>query len=275
MEIKIPTIEELLTAGVHFGHQSRRWNPLMKKYIYASEKKSHIIDAYKTQEALKVACDFLTKIAAQNKRALIVGTKRQARAIVVQVSKETDSLYVIERWLGGTFTNFNNVSKNIKELDNLIESKKAGKFDKYTKKEKLLIDRKIEKLEKFYGGLRNLTKDVGVMIVIDIRKENIAVKEAKEMNIPVVALVDTNSDPSKADVVIPSNDDAIKAIELILNTLKEAILKGKRDAENQKNEVVIEPTVKVEKAIPVAPVEKPKAKINKDSKPKTSKTSKK
>lgn len=240
MNYKTPSIEEMLKAGVHFGHQTRRWNPLMKEFIYGAENKSHIIDVYKSEQKLKEACDFLYNIAKSGKKILFVGTKRQARKPLLDAAKKTNSYYVLERWLGGTFTNFNSVNKNIKELDTLIENKKAGKYSKYTKKENLLLDRKIAKLEKFYGGLRDLNKDVGAMVVIDVKKEHTAIKEAKELNIPVCAIVDTNSNPKLIDYIIPSNDDAIKAIELIVSVISDAIASGQKAYMDEKDKPKIE-----------------------------------
>lgn len=257
MSYKLPSIEELLNAGVHFGHQSRRWNPLMEKYIYGAESKSHLIDVNQTKVAIEKACEFIRDVASSKKIIIFVGTKRQARSAVIENAKKTNSLFVAERWLGGTFTNFSSVEKNIKELDTLIASKKEGKFDKYTKKERLLLDRKIEKLERFYGGLRGLNKNLGAIIVVDVKKERTAVSEAKALNVPVVAMVDTNCDPRGVDYIIPSNDDAMKAISLILGTLSDSILDGLKTSDNSVKDIAVEPAK-----------EKPSQKIAKESKPK-------
>lgn len=244
----IPTIEEMLEAGIHFGHQTRRWNPKMSKYIFEKDNGSHVVDLYQTQEALKKATEFLFEVAKSGRQIVMVGTKRQARQLVLETAKDCNVLFVTERWLGGTFTNYKSIERNIKELDKLISDKKEGKFDKYTKKEKLLIDRKIAKLERFYGGIRDLPTNPGALIVVDVKKEHTAIREANAIKVPVVGIVDTNSDPKNIDIVIPANDDAIKSIGLILKTISQGIKTGAKlakpksevEVEKPKAEVVVE-----------------------------------
>lgn len=223
---KMPTVEELLEAGAHFGHQAKRWNPLMKKFIYGAENKTHIVDLYQTQDKMQVACAFLYEVAKSGKQVVFVGTKRQASDIVEKCALDAGALFVVERWLGGTFTNYESVQSKWKRLQMLMEKREKHEFDKFTKKEKLLIDREIDKLTQMVGGIQGMHKFPGAIVVVDVKREHTAVHEAELENVPVVGIVDTNSDPRGVKYVIPANDDAMKSIEMVISSLAEAVKKG-------------------------------------------------
>ena len=249
-KFNVPTVEEMLSAGVHFGHRVKRWNPFMEKYIYSTDDKTHVIDVYQTQELLEKACEALYEIAKSGKQIVLVGTKRQAADIIEKAGIKSGALYVTQRWLGGTFTNFESVKGNWKELLRLKEGREKNKFSHFTKKERLLIDRKIEKLNLFVGGITNMKRYPGAVVVIDVKREKTAVKEAQLSKIPIIGVVDTNSDPRNVDYVIPANDDAIKSITLLIGPLVEAIELGYKDAGKDDGEVqekVPEPKENVEK----------------------------
>ncbi len=235
---KSPSVEEMLEAGVHFGHQVRRWNPKMEKYIYDVDNKTHIIDVYQTQEMLEKACEFLYEVAKTGQQIILVGTKRQASDIVEVKAKECGALYVNQRWLGGTFTNYKSVEGKWKQLQELKEKRDKNEFSHLTKKERLLIDRKIDKLELFVGGIQGMKKYPGAIVVVDAKREKTAVKEANAVNVPVVAMVDTNTDPDNVDYVIPANDDAIKSIDLILSKIAEAIKAGYADYKPEAKKII-------------------------------------
>jgi small subunit ribosomal protein S2 len=235
-KVKTPKIEELLAAGVHFGHQVRRWYPKMEKYIYTVKKNIHIIDLEQTEANLKEAVEFLYETAKNGGQVILVGTKKQARDIIEIEAKRSGALFVTERWIGGTVTNFKVIKKNIDKLLSLIKRKEAGELEKYTKKERLLMDREIEKLQRYVGGIVSLKGVPSAVVVIDTKREKTAIREANSFKIPVVALVDTNSDPSGVKYVIPGNDDAIKSIALILQTLGTAIEEGYKEFERVKKE---------------------------------------
>lgn len=223
---KVPKIEELIEAGVHFGHQIRRWNPKMEPYIYTVSKNVHIIDLEDTERLLKEACEFLYEKAAEGKKIVFVGTKKQSKDIVKGEAVRCGAMYVNERWIGGTVTNFPTIKKNLDKLIKYIRGKETGEFEMYTKKERLLIDREVEKMNLVYGGILNLTEIPDIVFVIDPRREKTAVKEAKLAGIPVVAVVDTNADPTGIDYIIPGNDDAIKSVALLVRTVADAIEEG-------------------------------------------------
>lgn len=223
---KLPKIEEMLEAGVHFGHQARRWHPKMEKYIYTVNKDIHIIDLEQTEKKIKEACDFLYETAKEGKKIIFVGTKKQFKDIIELEAKRCGALYVKERWIGGTITNFPNIKKNLDRLLDLMKGREDGRFDKYTKKERLLIDRDIEKSQNVYGGILSLKGTPGVLFIIDPRREKTAIREAKSLNVPTVALVDTNADPTTVDYPIPGNDDAIKSVALIMKAISSAIEEG-------------------------------------------------
>lgn len=223
MEMKIPTIKEMLEAGVHFGHQSSSWNPKVNSFIFGKKNRVHIIDLEQTQRKLKEATEFVVPLAKQKKQILFVGTKPQARGIVKKAAQDCKMPYITERWLGGTFTNFKTISKQISYLKKLEAEEKAGDFKKYTKKEISVLKNKMDRLNKFFGGLRDLEKIPAAIFIVDIVKEKNAVKEARQKNVPVVAFLDTNTNPDLIDYPIPANDDALKSLKLIVEAVAEAI----------------------------------------------------
>lgn len=221
------TLEELLEAGSHFGHQVKRWNPRMAPYIYAQSDGVHVFDLAKTREALLEACKFLEETVKNGGVVLFVGTKRQARELVEAAAKNTNMPYVTSRWMGGTLTNFEQMRRSVRKLEELKKDIDSGRYDTYTKKERLLIDREITKLEKDFGGISSLKKIPDVIFVVDTKEEKTAVFEAIRLNIPVVGIVDTNADPTIVDYPIPANDDAVKSIQLIVGLVEIAVLEGK------------------------------------------------
>lgn len=229
-------VKDLLEAGVHFGHLTRKWNPSMAPYIYMERNGIHIINLYKTAAKLEEACQALSKIAASGKSVLFVATKKQAKDIVAEKAKEVNMPYITERWPGGMLTNFVTIRKAVKKMSSIDKMKKDGTFDTLSKKEKLQITRLREKLEKNLGSIANMTRLPSALFVVDTMREHIAVKEAQKLNIPVFAMVDTNSDPKLIDFVIPANDDASKSIEKILSYVVSAI----KDGLNNKQEVKAE-----------------------------------
>jgi small subunit ribosomal protein S2 len=251
---KVPDSKELLEAGVHVGHRVKRWNPRMEQYIYAVKKDVHIINLEKTEELLRKASDFLYQITKEGKQVVFVGTKRQASELVELAAKRCGALYATERWLGGTLTNYSIIKKRIDSLVTLMKRRESGDLNKYTKKERLMFDREIEKLQNSVGGLINLQSHPGAVFVIDAARERTAVREANSKGIPVVALIDTNSDPSNIMYPVPGNDDAIKSIVLILNTLSDAVEAGYKDFKEPKEEAKKEEEVaeepKVEEKTP-------------------------
>ncbi|GIW69755.1 MAG: hypothetical protein KatS3mg101_0502 [Patescibacteria group bacterium] len=226
---KTPKIQELIEAGVHFGHQIKRWHPKMEPYIYTVSKNIHIIDLEDTERLLKEACEFLYNQASEGKTIVFVGTKKQSKDIIKAEAIRCGAMYVNERWVGGTITNFQTIKKNLDKLIKYIKGKETGEFDIYTKKERLLIDREIEKMDLVYGGILNLTDTPDVLFVIDPKREKTAVKEAKNAKIPVVAIIDTNADPTGIDYIIPGNDDAIKSVALLVRTVADAIEEGYKE----------------------------------------------
>lgn len=231
---KLPKIEELLDAGVHFGHQVRRWHPKMEPYIFTVKKNIHIIDLEQTEEMLKKACAYLYETAKNGGQIIFVGTKKQARDIVEIEAKRSGALYVTERWIGGTITNYRVIKKNIDKLLTLVKRRETGDLDKYTKKERLLIDREIDKLQKYVGGITALRGAPAALFIIDPRREKTAIREANRYGVSVGALIDTNSDPTGVSCLVPGNDDAIKSVALILKTISDAVLEGYREFEKGK-----------------------------------------
>ncbi|MFH1462467.1 MAG: 30S ribosomal protein S2 [bacterium] len=219
--------EEMAQAGVHFGHRTSSIHPKMKPYLYGVRNTINIIDPEKTAEKLKEALKFIEGFVAEGKTLLLVGTKIQAKSLVENTAKECDLPYVSERWLGGTFTNFEILKKRVEYFKDLEKKKKDGELEKYTKKERSKIDREIMSLEKKFGGIKNLFQLPDAIFVLDMKKDALAIKEAKMKGIKVIGIADTNVDPSLADYPIPANDDAISAIKYILDKLKETILKAK------------------------------------------------
>jgi len=223
---KIPDTKTMLEAGLHFGHQSRRWHPSMDKYIFAKTSKTHVIDLDKTYEGLEKACEFLYTLASQGKVIAFVGTKKQASEIVRTEAKRAGAMYVTERWLGGTISNFKQIRKNMDRLIDLELGLKDGRFKHYTKKERLDLEREVAKLEKMVGGIRNMKKIPDVLVAIDVRKEKTAINESFRVGIPIVGLVDTNSDPKKIAYVVPGNDDSIRSIALVTKCFADAVEDG-------------------------------------------------
>lgn len=222
------TIKELLEAGAHFGHQKRRWNPKMKRFIFEERNGLYIIDLAKTMQQLRMAVDFVKKLVASRKTILFVGTKKQAKSVIVECAEACNEFYVAERWLGGTLTNLQTIRQSVKKLER-VEKRIAAGGEGLTKKEISLLVKEQEKLNKNLGGIRNMRRPPGLLICVDPSKEHIAVAEANKLGIPVMALVDTNCDPDPIQYVIPCNDDALKSVKLILQSLMYAIQEKKNE----------------------------------------------
>ncbi|WP_104721591.1 30S ribosomal protein S2 [Helicobacter mesocricetorum] len=221
------TMKDLLECGVHFGHQTRRWNPKMKKYIFGVRKNIHIIDLQKTLRYFRYTYNIVRDAAAEGKVIMFVGTKKQANETLKQYAQSVNAPYVNYRWLGGMLTNFSTIKKSIRKLEIIEEMESSGQIDLLTKKEKLMIQRKKEKLTQYLGGVRHLKKVPDMIFVIDAAKEKIAVAEARKLGIPIVAPLDTNCDPDVVDYPIPGNDDAIRSIQLFCKEMTEAITEGR------------------------------------------------
>jgi small subunit ribosomal protein S2 len=228
----MPKVElaDLLNAGAHFGHLTRRWNPKMKPFIFMERNGIHIIDLKKTQELLEVACQAISHIVGDGRRILFVGTKKQASQVIEEEAKRCNQFYVSQRWLGGMLTNFTTIRKSVKRLTNIEKMETDGTYDKITKKEILVLDREKEKLQGVLSGVVEMTRLPGALFIVDIKKEEIAVLEARRLGIPVFAIVDTNCDPTRVDYPIPANDDAIKSIQTILKIVCDAALEGSEKA---------------------------------------------
>lgn len=224
----VVSMKQLLEAGVHFGHQTRRWNPKMAKYIFTERNGIYIIDLQKTVKMMEEAYNFVRELAEQGGSLLFVGTKKQAQDAVQEEAERCGMFYVNHRWLGGTLTNFQTIRKRIERLHQLEEMEQDGTFDVLPKKEVVLLRKEKERLEKFLGGIKNMKKLPDAVFIIDPRKERIAVAEARKLNIPIVAIVDTNCDPDEVDYVIPGNDDAIRAVRLFTSKMADAVLEGKQ-----------------------------------------------
>ncbi|HMU43136.1 MAG TPA: 30S ribosomal protein S2 [Ignavibacteriaceae bacterium] len=233
-------ITQLIEAGAHFGHLTRRWNPKMKNYIFMERNGIHIIDLKQTQSLLYQAAENLSKFVADGNKVLFVGTKKQAKGIIESEAKRCEMNWVSERWLGGMLTNFSTIRKSVKRLTNIEKQEIDGTFDKITKKERLFLTREKDKLKKILQGVETMAKLPGAIFVVDIKKEAIAVQEAKRLNIPVFAIVDTNCDPNEVDYMIPANDDAVKTIEIITQFLSDAIIEGAAKAKELKAEETAE-----------------------------------
>ncbi len=225
-----PNLEQLLEAGVHFGHQTRRWNPKMRRFIFAERNGIHIIDLQKTLRQLEIAQKLVRDVVMRGESVLFVCTKRQLASIVREEAERCGAMYVTERWLGGLLTNFQTVKKQLRRLKDLDSGIESGNVTNYTKKEQLLMTRQRDKLLKNLSGIKNLTRIPGLMFVIDSKKERIAVAEANKLGIPLIALVDTNADPDLITVPIASNDDAIRAVELLAGSISDAIIEARREA---------------------------------------------
>ena len=239
----VVSMKQLLEAGVHFGHQTRRWNPKMAQYIFTERNGIYIIDLQKTVKKLEEAYMFIRDISANGEEVLFVGTKKQAGDSVKEEALRAGAHYVNARWLGGMMTNFKTIRRRIERLAQLRKMQEDGTFDLLPKTEVIKLNLEIEKLEKFLGGIKNMNKLPGALFIVDPRKERIAVAEAKKLNIPIVAIVDTNCDPDEVDYVIPGNDDAIRAVKLIAGTIANAIIEGKQGMDDNAEAVVTEEVV--------------------------------
>jgi small subunit ribosomal protein S2 len=233
-------VSELLAAGCHFGHLTRRWNPKMRPFIFMERNGIHIIDLTKSRVLLEEACNAIATIVADGRRVLFVGTKKQAKDVIREEAIRTGDFYVSERWLGGSLTNFTTIRKSVKRLTNIEKMESDGTFDKITKKEGLFLQREKDKLNNVLSGVVDMTRLPGALFVVDVKKEAIAVKEANRLNIPVFAIVDTNCDPDGIDYVIPANDDAIKSVQVITRAFADAVLEGKERSSTRQMEMAAE-----------------------------------
>ncbi|MGM0217015.1 30S ribosomal protein S2 [Enterococcus sp. AZ126] len=234
------SMKQLLEAGVHFGHQTRRWNPKMKKYIFTERNGIYIIDLQKTVKLVDAAYDYMKNVAEDGGVALFVGTKKQAQEAIKDEAIRSGQYFVNHRWLGGTLTNWDTIQKRIKRLKDINKMEEDGTFDVLPKKEVVGLNKQRERLEKFLGGIQDMPRIPDVMYIVDPRKERIAVQEAHKLNIPIVAMVDTNCDPDEIDVVIPSNDDAIRAVKLITAKMADAFIEGNQGEDQAVEEIFVE-----------------------------------
>ena len=266
------TVKDLLSAGVHFGHLTRKWNPNMAPYIYMERNGIHIISLYKTVAKIEEASEALAKIASSGRKILFVATKKQAKDIVSECAKKVNMPYITERWPGGMLTNFITIRKAVKKMAAIDRMKKDGTFETLSKKEKLQVDRLRSKLEKNLGSISDMTRLPGALFVVDIKREHIAIKEAQKLKIPIFAMVDTNSDPREVNYVIPANDDATKSIDKILSLVVDAIGEGLKERKDEKEAQEQEKQAK-EKAITGASTEVKKADKPSDESPAETKSS--
>jgi small subunit ribosomal protein S2 len=237
---KAASVQELLKSGAHFGHLTRRWNPKMKEFIFMPRNGIHIIDLKKSHHYLQEALDEVTKLARAGKTILFVGTKKQAQEIVKTEAIRCGMPYITHRWLGGMLTNFSTVRKSISRMEEIEQMKTDGTFEELTKKEGLMLEREQDKLEQTLGGIANMTRLPGAIFVVDTTKENIAMNEAVKLNIPIVAMIDTNSDPDTPDHIIPANDDSARTIQLVTGQVADAIIEGNAEREALKEEELME-----------------------------------
>ncbi len=226
--MSVIAMKQLLEAGVHFGHQTRRWNPKMAEYIFTERNGIYIIDLQKTVKKVEEAYNFIREIAANGEEVLFVGTKKQAQESIKEEAERVGMYYVNARWLGGMLTNFKTIRKRIDRLNQIKKMEEDGTFELLPKKEVIKLKGELEKLEKFLGGIKEMKKLPGALFVVDPKKERIAIQEARKLSIPIVAIVDTNCDPDEVDYVIPGNDDAIRAVKLIASTMANAIIEGRQ-----------------------------------------------
>jgi small subunit ribosomal protein S2 len=223
----VVTLKELLDSGVHFGHQTRRWNPKMSQYIYTARNGVHIIDLVQTAELIEEAYDYLKKAAEDGKKVLFVGTKRQAAGIIAQEASRCNSFYINQRWLGGMLTNWETIKSRVARLKELEELEESGALDKRPKKEASVLRRELEKLQKYLGGIKKMVRVPDVVVIIDIRREHNAVRECEKLGLPIISMLDTNCNPDVVNWPIPANDDAIRSIKLIVGKLADAIYEGR------------------------------------------------
>jgi small subunit ribosomal protein S2 len=231
------SLKELIESGAHFGHQSRRWNPKMEPYLYGVKEGVHVFDLTITKKLLEEALNELKTAAKEGKTILFLGTKKQVKDKIEKVAKATESFYVNERWLGGTLTNFEQIRKSTKKLTDMKSKMAKGEYDDYTKKERLDFQREIDRLERFFGGIVGMEELPDYLVIIDIKREASAVREAKMTGVSTIAIVDSNCDPVDVDYIIPMNDDATKALEYIMDLMKDAILEGKGKTSSKKKAV--------------------------------------
>ena len=224
-------VKELLDAGVHFGHQTKRWNPKMKPFIFDARNGIHIIDLSKTLNQLEAACNFLSATVSKGNKVLFVGTKKQAQQAVKETAKECGQFYVTERWLGGTLTNFATIKRSIARLKQIEKMESDGSINAYVKQEQSMIRREAARLTKFFDGIRSMDKYPGAMFVVDIKREHNAVAEARRLKIPVVAIVDTNCDPDLVDYPVAGNDDAIRSVRMVLATIGQTVTQAQAEYE--------------------------------------------
>ncbi len=236
------SMKQLLEAGVHFGHQTRRWNPKMAPYIFTERNGIYIIDLQKTVKKIDEAYSFMREVGESGKPVLFVGTKKQAQGAIKDEALRCGMYYVNQRWLGGMLTNWKTISTRIKRLNDIKAMEEDGTFEKLSKREVLTLQRELERLEKFLGGIKDMKGMPGAIFIVDPKKEKIAVKEARTLGIPVVGIVDTNCDPDDVDYIIPANDDAIRAVKLIASSMADAIIEGKQGESFDESE----PTEEVE-----------------------------
>ena len=229
--MSVISMKQLLEAGVHFGHQTRRWNPKMARYIFTERNGIYIVDLQKTVKKIDEAYAFLRSVAEEGKSVLFVGTKKQAQEAIREESERAGQFYVNERWLGGMMTNFQTIQKRVARLKELEAMEEDGTFEVLTKKEVQVLRHEMNKLETYLGGIKEMNKLPGALFVVDPRKERIAVAEARKLNIPIVAIVDTNCDPDEVDYVIPGNDDAIRAVRLLTAKMADAVLEGRQGSD--------------------------------------------
>ena len=263
-------IKELLDAGVHFGHLTRKWNPNMAPYIYTERNGVHILDLYKTVVKIEESSKALSKIAASGRKILFVATKKQAKDIVAEKAKNVNMPFITERWPGGMLTNFVTIRKAVKKMAQIDRMKQDGSFNALSKREKLQIDRQRAKLEKNLGSIVDMTRLPGAIFVVDTKREHIAIAEAQKLNIPIFALVDTNSDPRLVDYSIPANDDASKSIEKILTYATDAIAEGLAERKADKDQATAQKEAPKKEEAPLveAPAEKAEAKVEVETKAK-------
>ncbi|MFC5541223.1 30S ribosomal protein S2 [Ureibacillus sp. FSL K6-3587] len=239
--MSVISMKQLLEAGVHFGHQTRRWNPKMKKYIFTERNGIYIIDLQKTVKKLEEAYEFMRQVGANGGKVLFVGTKKQAQDAIKEEAERSGNFYINQRWLGGTLTNFDTIKKRVARMKEIEKMEEEGIFDVLPKKEVMKLKKEHERLVKFLGGIRDMNELPDVLFVVDPRKERIAVAEARKLNIPIVGIVDTNCDPDEIDYVIPANDDAIRAVKLLTAKIADALIESKQgESEAPAEEVVAE-----------------------------------
>jgi small subunit ribosomal protein S2 len=270
-----PTIEALLAAGVHFGHQTRRWNPKMRRFIFAERNGIHIIDLQKTLRQLELAQKLVRDVVLRGDSVLFVCTKAQVAGIVKQEADRCGAMYITERWLGGLLTNFQTVKKQLRRMKELeAGSAEGGEWENYTKKERLMMTREKDKLSKYLSGIRSLTRTPGLMFVVDAKKEKIAVAEANKLGIPIISIVDTNADPDLITVPIAGNDDAIRSVELITKAIADTIAESRREApvreESPRPLVTAATNAAAAAPVVVAPSPKPSPRISRARMPRAS-----